>query len=999
MTIVNSIESQVDFFQIQHRLSSDKISLIHYLFEEQTLRSPNTIAIEFEGQCLSYQELNQRANQLAHHLQVLGVQVDVLVGLCLERSLELIIAVLAILKAGGAYLPLDPNYPAERLKLMLENAQVPILLTQSHLSKNFLLQTTNCICLDSEEETISQYRTTNPQSKATLDNLAYVIYTSGSTGKPKGVAMPHRPLVNLIAWQWKNSTVSSAKTLQYTPISFDVSFQEIFATLTTGGTLVLISEQMRQDPKSLLQFLNKAQIERLFLPFVALQQLAEIAQLESIIPTNLCEVITAGEQLRITTAIAHLFSQLPKCSLYNHYGPSETHVVTAFTLTGSSKDWPALPPIGQPIANSQIYLLDSNLQPVPAGVAGELYVGGISLAKGYFNSPELTAQRFVVNPFNDCECLYKTGDLARYLADGNIEYLGRIDQQVKIRGYRIEPGEIENVLEQHSQVRQAVVVPRNDILGEQRLVAYIVADAPATSVSEVRQFLRSQLPEYMVPSVIVLLNKLPLTPSGKVDRQALPVPTYENNKENFVAPQTPIELVLANIWSEILGLTQVGIYDHFLDLGGHSLLATQVISRIRNALQIELPLHSLFESATIAELAKLIETDRQQIQTITLPPIQAVEHDANLPLAFVQEPLWFLDRLVPNNPFYNVPEAFQLNGLVNVGALEQSFQEILNRHEILRTTFKAVDGQPIQVIHTSPKFKLAVIDSSTEQSQIWELIIQEARRCFDLSKDLMLRATLFKLSETEHFLLINLHHIVCDGWSMKVLLQELATLYTAFASEQTSPLSDLTIQYADFAVWQRQRLQGEIQERQMAYWQKQLNSLPPILLLPTDFPRPSVSTYRGARYFLSLSASLNTELKELSRQEGVTFFMTLLAAFQTLLFHYTGQDDIAIGSLVGNRHRPELEKMLGFFANTIVLRTDLSGLPSFRQLLQRVREMTLGAYAHQDLPFEELVQALQPDRALNHNPLVQVVFNLQNTPTSTWDVPGLSLTLRGYKKG
>ncbi|MBD0265517.1 MAG: amino acid adenylation domain-containing protein, partial [Tolypothrix sp. Co-bin9] len=547
MIIKNSTELQVDFSKKPHDCNLCQTLLIHHLFEAQVLCSPTSIAIEFEGKRLSYQELNQRVNRLAHYLQVLGVQPDILVGLCLERSLELVIAVLAILKAGGAYLPLDPTYPAERLGFMLENAQASILLTQSHLCKDLSIQTTHRVCLDSDEEAIAQNPITAPQNEATPDNLAYVIYTSGSTGKPKGVAMPHHPLVNLITWQWQNSTVGlNAKTLQYTPISFDVSFQEIFATLTTGGTLVLISEQTRRDPTSLLRFLNQAGIERLFLPFVALQQLAEVAQMESIIPTSLREVITAGEQLRITIAIAHLFSHLPQCSLYNHYGPSETHVVTAFTLTGSSQDWPALPPIGQPIANSQIYLLDSDLQPVPVGVTGELYVGGVSLAKGYFNSPELTAQRFVVSPFNKCERLYKTGDLARYLADGNIEYLGRIDQQVKIRGYRIEPGEIETVLEQHSLVRQAVVVPRNDIPGERRLVAYIVADAPATTVSELRQFLRSQLPEYMVPSAIMLLDKLPLTPSGKVDRQALPVPIYGNNEENFVAPQTPTEIALAN---------------------------------------------------------------------------------------------------------------------------------------------------------------------------------------------------------------------------------------------------------------------------------------------------------------------------------------------------------------------------------------------------------------------------------------------------------------------
>ncbi|RUR73747.1 hypothetical protein PCC6912_55240 [Chlorogloeopsis fritschii PCC 6912] len=995
IAIVKIAESQIDFYDENE---DSKTALIHQLFEAQVLCSPSSIAIEFEGQSLSYQELNQRANQLAHYLQGLGVQADVIVGLCLERSVELIIAVLAVLKAGGAYLPLDPNYPAERLCFMLENTQASILLTQSHLCESLPLYATHRFCLDSNWQAIAQNPTTNLQSEVTADNLAYVIYTSGSTGKPKGVAMPHLPLVNLIAWQLENSTVgSAAKTLQYTPISFDVSFQEIFATLSTGGTLVLISEQMRRDPTSLLQFLNQARIERLFLPFVALRQLAEVAQIEGIFPTSLREVITAGEQLRITTAIAHLFTQLPNCSLHNHYGPSETHVVTAFTLTGSPQSWLALPPIGQAIANTQIYLLDSQLQPVPVGVAGELYIGGVSLARGYFNRPDLTAQRFIVSPFDKCDRLYKTGDLARYLGDdGNIEYLGRIDQQVKIHGYRIELGEIETVLEGHSQVQQAVVMAREDIPGEQRLVAYVVADTVASeiSVTELRQFLRTQLPEYMVPSAIAILDKLPLTPSGKVDRKALPVPSYGSNQENWVAPQTLTEIALANIWSDILGLSQVGIYDHFLDLGGHSLLATQVISRIRNDMQIELPLRCLFESPTIAELAKCVETLQQKPQNSHTSIIQPVGRDANLPLAFMQEPLWFLDQLVTNHPFYNVPEAFRLNGFVNFTALEQSFQAIINRHETLRTTFKVVNGEPSQVIHPSPSFKLSVIDATTptQASQVWELIIQEARRPFNLSEDLLLRAILFKLSETEHILFLNLHHIVCDGWSMSILLQELATLYTAFTSKQTSPLPDLKIQYADFAVWHRQWLEGEIRKSQLTYWQQQLNGLSPLLSFPADYPRPPVLTYRGARHFLSLSEPLTKKLKELSRQEGVTLFMTLLAAFQTLLFHYSGQDDIAIGSLLANRHHPDLEGMLGFFSNTIVLRTDFSDYPGFRQLLQRVREVTLGAYAHQDLPFEELVRALQPDRALNQNALVQVVFNLQNTPTSNWEVPGLTLT-------
>ncbi|MBD2452351.1 amino acid adenylation domain-containing protein [Nostoc sp. FACHB-152] len=623
---------------------------IHKLFEAQVARTPNAIAIEFAGQHLTYQELNQQANQVANYLQTLGVKPDVLVGICIERSLQMVIALLGILKAGGAYVPLDPAYPQERLTFMLNNSQASLLLAQQNLIEKLPRHDIRIVDINFEWEVIAQNPTTNLQSKVTLDNLAYVIYTSGSTGKPKGVAMPHRPLANLITWQWQNSTVGfNAKTLQYTPISFDVSFQEIFATLTTGGTLVLISEQTRRDPTSLLRFLNQAKIERLFLPFVALQQLAQTVQMQSIIPSSLREVITAGEQLRITTAIAHLFNHLPNCSLHNHYGPSETHVVTALSLTGSPPDWPALPAIGQPITNTQIYLLDSHLQLVPVGVAGELYVGGVSLARGYFNSPELTAQRFIVSPFDKSDRLYKTGDLARYLADGNIEYLGRIDQQVKIRGYRIELGDIEAALSQYPAVKETIVIAREDLPGEQYLVAYLclkpqesedtssvssqielqkyclseittqnklgdlpVQDEQAVNLSnlipQLRAFLKQKLPEYMIPTGFVVMEALPITPSGKVNRQSLPVPNRlrPELQEPFVAPRNDVEQQLAVIVTQILGLEKVGIYNNFFDLGGHSLLLARMLFMIQETFQVELSLQNIFLAPSIAELAKII---------------------------------------------------------------------------------------------------------------------------------------------------------------------------------------------------------------------------------------------------------------------------------------------------------------------------------------------------------------------------------------------------------
>ncbi|MBR8837459.1 MAG: amino acid adenylation domain-containing protein [Stigonema ocellatum SAG 48.90 = DSM 106950] len=587
---------------------------VHQLFENQVEKTPDAVAVVFKDSLhLTYRDLNIRANQLAHYLQSLNVGPDVLVGICVERSLEMVIGLLGILKAGGAYVPLDPGYPQERLGYMLENSQASILLTQNHFCDSKSLQTKHRFCLDSDWQVLAQYPTTNPESKVSPDHLAYVIYTSGSTGKPKGVAMPHSPLVNLIYWQQDNSTVGSeARTLQYTPISFDVSFQETFATLATGGTLVLITEDMRRDPSRLLQFLKVEGIERFFLPFVALQHLAEVAQMEGMVPSCLREVITAGEQLRITGAIANLFTQLPNCTLHNHYGPSETHVVTNFTLTGSPTDWSVLPPIGRPIANTQIYLLDSQLRPVPDGLPGELYIGGISLARGYLNRPDLTAERFIVNPFApDSERLYKTGDLAKYLPNGNIEYLGRADQQFKIRGYRIEPGEVEAVLEQYPHVQQAVVVIREDIQNDRRLVAYVVvadAETSAAATSELRQFLLKKLPEYMVPTAIMFLEKLPLTPSGKVDRRALPAPNLVRQQvaETFVAPRNELEQQLTNIWQEVLGIQPIGVQDNFFDLGGHSLLALSVFAQIEQKLGENLPLVTLFQAPTIEQLVNII---------------------------------------------------------------------------------------------------------------------------------------------------------------------------------------------------------------------------------------------------------------------------------------------------------------------------------------------------------------------------------------------------------
>lgn len=1004
--------------------------LVHQLFEAQVFRSPDAIAVDFEGERLTYQALNSRANQLAHHLQILGVTSNSLVGICVERSLEMIVALLAVLKAGGAYVPLDPSYPRDRLSFMVQDAQVSLVLSQSQLLAHLPTQGIQILSLDTDWLTVDSYSDLALKNEALADDLAYVIYTSGSTGTPKGVAMPHRALANLITWQLTNSTVVTGKTLQFSPISFDVSFQEIFSTFAAGGTLVLVSDTLRRDALNLLRFLDQSEIERLFLPFIALQYLAEAALTAGIVPTHLREVITAGEQLRITSAITHWFTQLDRCTLHNHYGPSESHVVTAFTLTGSPQEWALLPPIGKAIANAQIYLLDEHLQPVPVGEPGELYIGGICLAQGYLNRPALTEERFIPNPFSaqTGERLYKTGDLARSLPNETLEYLGRADQQVKIRGYRIEPGEIESTLENHPAVRESVVTAYENVAGDKRLVAYAVLDT-ADAVNhnsptpiELRRFLQMRLPEYMVPSAVVVLNKFPLTPSGKVDRRSLPTPDFASSSEHITAPQTLTETKLAAIWSDVLEIKQVGIDHSFLELGGHSLLAAQIIYRVRDAFKVELSLSSLFETPTIRELAVKLEGAQQDKCRPQLLPIEPTSRDRNLPLSLLQEPLWFLDQLVPNNPFYNVPEVFHLNGSLNPRVLERSFQEIIQRHEALRTTFPSVNGRPVQRILPAPEFRLPIVDltfssqsltplstevlreadiiqnialnnrpSTEREMQAWKFILKEARIPFDLSQDLLLRATLFKLSETESILFVNLHHIVCDGWSINLLLQELTALCTAFNSDQSSSLSALTLQSADFAIWHQQWLH-QVREKQLAYWQQQLSGFLPVLQLPEDYPRPPSLTHQGSRHFFTLSQPLTQALKELSRGEETTLFMTLLAAFQSLLSYYTGQDDIPIGSLFANRHHSEIDQVIGFFVNTVVLRTDLSGSPTFQQLLGRVKQVALDAYANQDLPFDEVVRAVQPERDLNQNPLFQVLFNLQTPSTLTWDLADVTLT-------
>ncbi len=961
---------------------------IHQLFEQQVERTPEAVAVVFENQQLTYRELNCRANKVAHYLKSLGVEADMPVGICVERSLEMVVGLLGILKAGGAYVPLDPTYPQQRLSFMLSDSRISILLTQQRLVEELPEHGATIVCLDEDNEQIDQHRQENPVSGVMASHLAYVIYTSGSTGKPKGVMVTHSGLCNFTKAQIQNFNMGvDSRILQFASFSFDASIAEFMMALGSGATLYIGTKISLLPGPPLIQLLRDYRITHITLPPSAL----------AVLPTEelpaLQTIILAGEACSID--LIRQWSANRR--LFNAYGPTEATICT--TLNAFCDD--DKPLIGRPIANTQVYILDQHGQPVPVGVPGELHIGGAGLARGYLNQAELTAEKFIDNPFSDRPLarLYKTGDLARYRSDGKIEYLGRIDNQVKIRGFRIELAEIEAILSQHADVRQTTVIAREDTPGSPRLVAYLVRhQKSAPTISDLRRFVASKLPEYMIPSAFVFLEALPLTPNGKIDRRALPVPDLTRERAiAFVAPRTPSEEMLALIWGDVLGVELVGIHDNFFELGGHSLLATQLISRVRTTFGMELPLRSLFQAATIADLAEHIQQWQREVSEIAAPPLRPAARDAALPLSFAQQRLWFLDQLEPNSTLYNMPVAVRLQGQLQLTALEQSFQEIIRRHEALRTNFITQDGQPIQVINPDSFWQVSILDlrhlsESERELSSQQLATTAAHKPFDLGKEPLVRATLLVLEETEHILLLTMHHIISDGWSMGVIVKELAALYSAFCQGQPSPLAELPIQYADFAVWQRQWLQGDVVASQLSYWQQQLRCAPALLSLPTAGTRPALQTFQGAHKSFALSFELTEALSLLSRQEGVTLFMTLLAAFDILLYRYTGTEDILVGSPIANRNRSEVEGLIGFFVNTLVLRTNVSGNPSFRELLGRVREVALGAYAHQDLPFEMLVEALQPERDLSHTPLFQVMFILQNAPMPKVELPGLILS-------
>src|SRR6266567_7164962 len=971
------------------------------LFEAQAAKTPERVAVVAAGQGLRYGELNRRANQLAHALRRHGVGADRLVGLCLDRSVDLMVGLLGILKAGGAYVPLNPDNPKSRLEQQLSGVQV--LVTQSSWREKFPEFAGTVVCLDGDSVVgtgeapteVSTQPDTNPAPLARPENLVYVIYTSGSTGVPKGVQIEHRNLVNYTRFMGERLALENyGEGLQFATVSTlsaDLGNTCIYPALLSGGTVHLVSYEEATDVAGLGRYVEHHAIDVLKIVPSHLAALLSSAEGGKVLPRKY--LITGGEALsqRLLDRIAELQAC---CEVINHYGPTET-TVGSLTLRlqehpGRKWEAPAIA-IGRPIANTRVYILDPKLQPVPVGVVGELYLGGAGVGRGYRNQPQMTAERFLKDPFvHDPNArLYRTGDLARYLEDGNVEFLGRADDQVKVRGFRIELGEIESALASHPGVKHAVVLAREDLdTGEKRLVGYVVLHRKApTTAEDLRQHLGEQLPDYMVPSALVTLDKLPLNANGKVDRQALPSPEEAGQAQprTYLAPRTPVEEVVANIWAEVLRLSQVGADDNFFALGGHSLLATQVVSRLRRVLGVELPLRMMFEAPTVEKLAEKIEVTRRSEEGLQAPPITPVSRDGDLPLSFAQQRLWFLDQLQPDNPVYNIPRALRIRGRLSVQALEQSLNEIVRRHESQRTVFKSVRGQPVQVVLPAFPIPLPVVDlgsvpDSERASEAKRLAVAEAQRPFDLAKGPLLRTTLLRLSDEDHVLLLNTHHIVSDAWSAAVMIEEIGALYEAFAAHRPSPLPEPAIQYADFAAWQRQWLQGEVLQKQLAYWRTALEGAPAVLELATDRPRPAVRTFLGDYELVPIPRDLIEQLSVFSRKEDTTLFMTLMTAFQALLSRYSGQEQIIVGTDLASRTSVDTERLIGFFISVLPIHGDVSGDPRFREFLKKMRDVALGAYAHQDLPLDKIVEELQPERSMSHNPLVQVLFVMQNTP-------------------
>ena len=949
----------------------------------------------FEEEELSYAELNRRANQLAHYLRKLGVKPDDLIGVCMERSVEMVVALLGVLKAGGAYVPLEPEYPVERLRFMIKDAGLKLVLSHHGLWEPAGLDG-QWLWIDKLQEELALEATENFDSGLDAEALAYVIYTSGSTGQPKAAMNRHRGIINRLKWMQGAYGLESADR---------VLAEDAIQLRCIGlGVLLAVADRGRvgysATGRTPGQRVSGAADTRSWNhddPFCAFDAAGIPRGAGGGHCASLRRVICSGEALGVELQDRCL-QQLRGVELHNLYGPTEASVDVTFWHCTSEPHQRNVP-LGRPIWNTQIYIVNPNLEVVPVGVSGEILIGGVGLGRGYLHRPDLTAERFIPDPFARAggQRLYRTGDIGRYRRDGVIEYLGRMDHQVKIRGYRIELGEIEARLSEHAGVREAVVLAREDTPGAKRLVAYYTSSSATDPEQEVvgaeqlRLHLSASLPEYMVPAAYVRLESLPLTPNGKLDRKALPAPG------SMPIPAAPIrtsageiETKLAQVWAEVLKLDQVGRHDNFFDLGGHSLLAVRVMARVREALKVEVAIKDLFAYPVLTDLARFLAS----ASSAELSPIVAVERGAHLPLSFAQQRLWFLAQMEGVSQAYHMPMGWRLKGSLDRAALRKALDRIVARHEALRTIFAMVDGDPVQRILSREDSRFHLVEHdlrgrSDGREELARLAAEEAEASFDLEAGPLIRGRLIRLAEEEDALLITMHHIVSDGWSLGVFTKELSTLYRAFLRGEADPLPELEIQYADYAVWQRKWIEGEILQQQAAYWKNALAGAPALLELPTDYPRPAQQDFVGALAKLGLDGQLTAGLKGLGRRHGVTLYMTLLAGWAVLLSRLSGQQDVVIGAPTANRHRLEVEGLIGFFVNTLAVRLDLSGSPTVSELLQQAKDQVLAAQQHQDIPFEQVVDLLNPVRSLSHTPLFQVMFGWQSNEQGSLQLEGI----------
>ena len=958
---------------------------LHQLIEEQAALHPDRAAVVFRDETISFEHLNAQANRLARFLIERGVQPEDRIALLMPRSIEMIMAILAIWKAGGAYVSIDPDYPIQRIQYTLSDSGARCGITTQSFVQQFKDTGVEWFAIDALTEELTTLPDSNPQVTVTPENAAYVIYTSGSTGRPKGVVVPHRNPIhlafNLQERVYQTISEGPLRVSLNAPLPFDASVKQL-AMLIHGHTLVIIPGEIRQDGRALIDYVQQQRIDVLDGVPSQIKLMLEAGLLENdfIYPRLM---VPGGEAIDPQTWQA--LANQRKIQVFNMYGPTECTVVAT---TAHVNEYPHRPVIGKPLGNVRIYILDEFLQPVPPGIVGEIYIAGDGVARGYLDRPQLTAERFLpeISAVSDGTRMYKSGDLGRWLPDGHIEFMGRADFQVKLRGYRIELGEIEAVLRENPGVKDAVVNATEISPGDQRLVAYVIFSGAEIGSQELKDFLSRRLPEYMIPSVFIPLEAFPLTPNGKIDRKALPAPDWSVARKDtpYVAPRNPVEEMVAQIFQQLLKINRVGIHDNFFELGGHSLLATQLVSRIRQVFQVDIPLRAIFEHPTVEGVAQRIQEQRRQQVGLDIAPIEPVPRTDKMPLSYSQQRLWFLQQLNPDSAAYNIPVAIRIRGEVDLTLLRQSVQAVVERHEILRTEIKTDNGIPYQTIRKTipveiPEVDLSGIPREQQQQEIERLIREEASRPFDISRAPLFRLKCIRVGKDDQVISFVIHHIISDGWSSGIFIRELTENYFALRQGGTVHRPPLNIQYADFAAWQIEWLESEAFQKQLQYWLEKLDGVPPVLELPTDRPRPAKQTFRGDVLTFKIDPALVEKLHHMAQETGTTLFMNLLAVFGVLLFRYSHQTDFVVGVPVANRNRPEIEPLIGFFVNTLALRLQMNPRMSYSEFLNTVRQTAMEAVDHQEVPFEKIVDALNIPRDVSHSPLFQVMFSLNNT--------------------